>query len=182
MPQGFFLKIAENIKIVLSKRSFTQVFLYAPTGSELPLLDLFAERKIDFDSHIFLGLPVVDPIHKSMAFFKYDLSSKLEKNSYGIAEPDPSSALPLSLNQHTLVLLPALAVDQQGYRLGYGGGYYDRYLASYKDQDPVTCVVCMSDLHVEAALPREPWDIPAKYVVSDKGVFRINTDQSVDRF
>ena len=84
---------------------------------------------------------------------------ELERSSFGLLEPRPGvcsrllSDEALSAGAQTLVLVPALAFDAEGYRLGYGGGYYDRLL------DRAHCAVVGLSFHdlLVPRLPRESW-------------------------
>jgi len=68
------------------------------------------------------------------------------------------------------VLLPMNGWDQQGYRLGYGGGFFDRTLAALKDK-PVVIGVAYEMARMETIFPQS-WDIPVDYVVTQAGVYR----------
>jgi len=72
------------------------------------------------------------------------------------------------VNEIDLVLVPGMGFDRQGGRLGRGGGYYDRFLAS-SELRGMTCGVCFARqlLPVGGVLPTEPWDVPVKAVVTD---------------
>lgn len=88
---------------------------------------------------------------------------------FGIEEPPPDSpeVAPEALD---LVIVPALAFDECGYRLGYGGGYYDRFLPRLRP-DCVT-VGLMLDALVVTALPAEPHDVPVQIVVTETRTIR----------
>jgi 5-formyltetrahydrofolate cyclo-ligase len=103
-------------------------------------------------------------VERTLLWHRYDLE-RLTVGNYGIPEPqldcpaiDPSVA--------TLALVPALACDHQGFRLGYGGGYYDRFLASH----PLpTLGICFSEF-VFPELPRDPWDQPLDGIATELGI------------
>ena len=81
---------------------------------------------------------------------------ELRPASYGIREPVSGPVLdPAQLPGDSLVLVPCLAADRQGVRLGRGGGYYDRFLAQYKGR---RLLVCPSALLADN-LPQDSWDI-----------------------
>jgi 5-formyltetrahydrofolate cyclo-ligase len=69
------------------------------------------------------------------------------------------------------VLLPMNGFDRQGYRLGYGGGFFDRTLGATKDRNPLVIGVTFEAAAIETIHP-QPWDIPVDYVVTERGVYR----------
>ena len=69
------------------------------------------------------------------------------------------------------VLLPMNGFDREGYRLGYGGGFFDRTLASLRARKPVVIGVSF-ELTAIATIHPQPWDIPMDYVVTERGVYR----------
>jgi 5-formyltetrahydrofolate cyclo-ligase len=90
---------------------------------------------------------------------------ELELGKYGIWEPIAS--LPkIPLDQVDVILVPALACDRQGYRLGYGGGFYDRFLVN---QTGIKIAVIFADSFVEK-LPHDHWDIPMQALCTDNGI------------
>lgn len=95
--------------------------------------------------------------------------------TYGIPEPDPTvSPLvdPLDLD---LICVPGLAFDPSGNRLGYGAGYYDRFLASYPPGTrPATAGLAFSGQVVER-VPVGPWDIPVDWVISEEAAIDCRT-------
>lgn len=76
-------------------------------------------------------LPIVDRIDASLRFGKYASGERLATSHYGIPEPvnHEDAITPHQIHQLDLLFLPLLGFDNQGGRLGYGGGYYDRFLA-----------------------------------------------------
>ena len=75
------------------------------------------------------------------------------------------------------VLLPMNGWDAQGYRLGYGGGFFDRTLASLKEKPLVIGV--SYEMARLATIHPQPWDIPMDYVVTERGVYRRDGDELV---
>ena len=71
------------------------------------------------------------------------------------------------------VLLPMNGYDRQGYRLGYGGGFFDRTLEALKQRRPAVIGVTFELAAVETIQP-QPWDMPVDYVVTERGVYQRN--------
>ena len=88
--------------------------------------------------------------------------------------PEPSEACPaLSPADFAgaVILVPGLAFDDGGFRIGYGGGYYDRFLAALADaRIPVTTVGAVFSVCRPQALPRLPHDIPVDYVIDERRI------------
>lgn len=98
--------------------------------------------------------------------------SRLAPARFGIPEPDGSCpVLAGSDFTRALILVPALAFDGEGYRLGYGGGYYDRFLAALRESAiPHTAVGLAYSVCRAAALPREAHDIPVHIILDERSM------------
>ena len=90
----------------------------------------------------------------------------LIRHRYGMLEPGPDRPV-VSPGEIDLVLVPGLAFDRRGYRLGQGGGYYDRYLPQTK---AVTVALCRSCFLLDA-VPREEHDAPVDLVLTEEETF-----------
>lgn len=86
--------------------------------------------------------------------------SHMEKSEYGI--PEPIADEPVAEDRNALVLMPGLAFDRDGHRIGYGGGFYDKFLAA--EPDHPTVALCY-DFQVVEQLPVEEYDIPVDCVI-----------------
>lgn len=91
----------------------------------------------------------------------------LRDGRFGIPEPDVNAKL-LPPDTLDLIVVPCIAADRQGYRLGHGGGYYDRYLA--QAQCPTICL-CRERL-LQTALPHAKHDIPMGIVLTERECVR----------
>jgi 5-formyltetrahydrofolate cyclo-ligase len=93
----------------------------------------------------------------------------------GVEEPvpDPANEQLLGTRQRMMALVPGLTFDEAGYRLGYGGGFYDTFLATF---DGVSVGLCReaawsTDLHGEGII--DAHDLPAQIVVTEERVVRL---------
>ena len=144
--------------VARSEITFDQVFGFYPFRQEPNLLPLLEEMS----SQCAVGLPVVR--EHSMDFYRWQPDDRLIVSSLGIHEPDTSTCDSLQPSPSTLILTPALAIDSKGYRLGYGGGFYDRYRARMKHGVYVGIVWenCLAEV-----LPVDSWDLPVHHVCTD---------------
>ena len=101
----------------------------------------------------------------TLEFIAVESLEALEASRFGICEPRSGEAVPLV--KIDLIVLPAVAFDGSGIRLGYGLGCYDRALAAVERP---TLVGLAYDFQVVAALPREEHDIPVDFVVTERKI------------
>ncbi len=98
----------------------------------------------------------------AMDWHRISSPADLSPGSFRIPEPDPNHA-PQITEPPELVLVPGLAFDRAGFRLGYGGGYYDRYLAAHPQ---VWRIGLAYDFQLVDALPAAPWDEPLHTILT----------------
>ncbi|MEE2956572.1 MAG: 5-formyltetrahydrofolate cyclo-ligase [Pseudomonadota bacterium] len=115
-------------------------------------------------------LPVVHKTTKTLMFRKWQPNDSLEKKSFGTFEPKANQPLLVP----DVMLVPLLAVDKQGNRLGYGGGYFDRTIFSYrlKEFGSVTAVGMAFETQRIANVPFDDQDARLDWLVTEKGVYR----------
>ena len=99
-------------------------------------------------------------IGDEMVFIRMDDLTQVEKGYAGI--PEPVANGPAADDPHALVLMPGLAFDPQGHRIGYGGGFYDRFLAS--EPEHPTLALCY-DFQMLPHVETEEFDIPVDCVL-----------------
>ena len=114
------------------------------------------------------ALPVVVAPRTPLIFREWHPGTEMALGKLGI--PYPKAGAELVPNT---VLLPMNGFDQQGYRLGYGGGFFDRTLEALKDGKPLVIGVTFETGAIESIHP-QPWDIPMDYVVTERGVYQRN--------
>jgi len=99
--------------------------------------------------------------NQKMDAVPYTVNDTVKPGKYGIPEP-PENRRAVSPDDIDLVIVPGMAFDRDGYRLGYGGGYYDRYLLTAR----YSVGLCRAEWYVHTLL-REPHDRPVDLVITD---------------
>lgn len=118
------------------------------------------------------GIEVVVPVSlddHTLDWVVHSPDAPIATTSLGIPEPAGARLGPEALTTCGAVIVPALAVDHAGHRLGRGAGYYDRALAEVSA--PVCALVFTHELLPE--VPHEPHDIPVHMAVTPSGLFRV---------
>jgi len=106
--------------------------------------------------------------HGQMAFVHWAAHSTLTPNRFGIAEP-PAQAAKRNCSDLDLVFLPVVGWDRAGHRLGMGGGYYDRLLATGTGALRVGLAHSVQEV---PQVPTEEWDISLDFVLTEEGLHR----------
>jgi 5-formyltetrahydrofolate cyclo-ligase len=104
-----------------------------------------------------------------LEFYIIDKLESLKCGSFGLYEPEPESDKRIEKTAGGLCLLPGLCFDKNGGRLGYGRGYYDRFLIGFCG---VAAGLCLSPLLSGESLPCGPFDRPVELIVTDNGIIR----------
>jgi 5-formyltetrahydrofolate cyclo-ligase len=117
------------------------------------------------------GLPRC--VDRDLQWHSWQPADPLVVGNYGILEPSVNLPL-LELSNIDLILVPAVAIDHQGYRLGYGGGYYDR-LFTNPLWAKVPTIGIVFDFSYLARLPIDPWDRSIDAVCTELGLNYINS-------
>ncbi len=147
---------------------FTQadtLFTYLSVGSET---DTRALIRSAWDLGKKVAIPrCMGPRH--MEWLRIENFHGLERCPLGILEPplDPERKLS-SPDAHTLAIVPGLAFDDQGFRLGYGGGFYDTFLMSFPGTSIGLCYDCQRVQSLEALGARDSHDLPVDQVICAK--------------
>lgn len=115
-----------------------------------------------------LVLPFIDMTTKSMTFHIVNALKELELNSFGILEPNPKHHYQIENSAIELVLTPGVAFDQRGYRLGYGGGFYDRFFSQIEKTIPKIGIAY--DIQMVVALDVEAYDLPVTQLITESGI------------
>ncbi len=160
---AFSSAIAENFLNSEEYKSAEAVLLYLSINREVRTRALVDRILKDGKK---LALPVC--FDEGRMTFRYVTDkSQLVKGKFSAPEPDISCP-EYEGGVSTVCVIPAIAFDKSGYRLGYGKGYYDRYLSRF---DVVRVGFCFSELFVDS-LPHGRYDAACDLIITEKGVFR----------
>ncbi|MDR4196902.1 5-formyltetrahydrofolate cyclo-ligase, partial [Bacillus cereus] len=99
---------------------------------------------------------------RQMCFFKIDPDTRFERTAFGVLEPLSDHSF--SPDAIDLLIVPGVVYHQNGYRIGFGGGYYDRYLANYPNQ---TCSLVFQE-QINNQLVPESFDKKVQHLFIDK--------------
>jgi 5-formyltetrahydrofolate cyclo-ligase len=162
-------KICERFMSLVSYRYADTILMYAPKTQEINVNPI-AEHALSIGKTV--CYPRCDSSKLTMDFHFVSSFDQLEKGVYGIYEP--KTALPIydiktsktQDSKKTVCIVPALVYDVSGYRLGYGKGYYDRYLSMFGGIK----IGLIHDDFLIKRVPRGKYDLAVDVVITEKGV------------
>ena len=162
IDKKFFSPLLKLIKKNIKKKSIL-IALYYPSNFELNVLKVL---ELKYFSHQTILLPVAEK-NNLMNFYQWKKNDVLTVNKFGMLEPIKAKAkIP------DIIILPLLAFDKDKYRLGYGKGYYDRYLNKHIKQykkNTMTVGVAFS-FQKHNKLPINKNDVKMDFILTEKGI------------
>ena len=141
-----------------------KVFIYWPLDGEPDLRPMANSLSSDLP---FFALPVMVS-NGQLAFFLWNPGDPVVQNACGIVEP-LGLGQPETIEGDTVIFVPSIAVDSRGFRLGYGGGYYDRLMAQHPKAQYIGVV--WHELFFNSLAIEDAWDRWLPRVVTQEGVF-----------
>lgn len=149
---------------VLAHRSYIYadvVFTYVSTENEV---DTFGIIHAAWASSKRVAVPKCEKDSNEMRFYIIESESDLKPGYFGILEPDPEKCREETNYSRGLCIVPGLSFDAEGYRLGYGKGYYDRFLKQFGG---TSVGLCYSS-GVKWKLPRSAYDVPVDIISTER--------------
>ncbi|SER21314.1 5-formyltetrahydrofolate cyclo-ligase [Piscibacillus halophilus] len=113
-------------------------------------------------------IPKCYPDNHLMNFYLFTNQHELENVYLDLYEPKEDPKKLVQPNQIDLIIVPGLLFDFQGFRIGYGGGYYDRYLANY----PHSKISLAMEQQLVKHVPHDQYDLPVDAVISEKNIYQ----------
>ncbi len=140
--------------------SYDKYLCYYPTAEEINPWEFYQAMLLDGKA---LYFPVTDMKHHKLHFYRVKSQYDFIPGAMKIYEPTSREEAFLDDDDLSVVsITPGLAFDKAGNRIGYGGGFYDRFFAEHKT---VTRVGVAYDFQMLDAIHTEPWDVPMEHVI-----------------
>lgn len=155
----------ELINTELYKKA-SNIFIYISFSNEINTINII-EKAFEDRKNIFI--PKVYKDEKSMKAIKLNSFDELKKNSMGILEPIDDSDY-IEKENIDLIVVPGVVFDNECNRIGYGGGYYDRYLNEIKSKE--NKIALAYDLQVVDKIECEAHDIKVDYIITNTRIIK----------
>lgn len=144
------------LKQLVESREWKGATTIAVTLSRFPEVNTDLIIRTAWQAKKTIAIPYSGP-SRQLSFYEYTPETKLEKSKFGLWEPADRES-PLQKTGLDFILVPGLAFSQEGYRIGFGGGYYDRYLEAFSGMTASLLYPFQIDEQVSSLI--EPFDIP----------------------
>lgn len=154
-------QIAGRVADLWQYRQNSLLLTYVSTSIEVDTHQIIRQALADGKQ---VAVPRCVPGTRNMEFYLIDSLEELVPGTFGVLEPEPDPEKLLTDFSRGLCLIPALCYDWKGFRLGYGKGYYDRFLARFGGH---MIGICYSDC-VRRKLPHGRFDRPAELLVTER--------------
>jgi 5-formyltetrahydrofolate cyclo-ligase len=119
-----------------------------------------------------VAVPKCNPKDHSLSFYELETFSQLESGFYGLMEPNTLKTREIKPNMLDLLIVPGVVFDERGFRIGYGGGYYDRFLTHYKG----TAISLLLENQLIHEMPVEAHDQRVDWLITEQRFFKARED------
>jgi 5-formyltetrahydrofolate cyclo-ligase len=149
-------------KKVLVEEKIQNAQVIGITLSSFPEVDTWNLIQILWGMGKQIAVPKCDPVTRGMTFYEIDSFDQLEVVYMKLKEPIPSITQRIEAPQIDVLIVPGVVFNKQGYRIGFGGGYYDRFLSGY---DGFTFALAF-DCQIVVEVPIERFDLPVQCILT----------------
>ena len=158
---NFFLPLVKLIKKIIKNKD-KNIAIYFPNSYEVNVLKIL---EVEYFKKFNFLLPIIKK-NNSMKFYKWKKNEVLLINKYGILEPvETKETIP------SIVLLPLLAYDKNKNRIGYGKGFYDKFLNKFlKTRKKILTIGVAFSFQKHHKLPNNNKDYKLNYIITEKGI------------
>ncbi len=160
--------IISNLKALKEYQKAEVILMYASLPDEVETLSLIRELTEEGKKSVYCPVTQGD----EMEFYRISSVDDLKEGNFHVLEPESLAEWRLVLQNdvHYCMLMPGLMFDKRGNRLGYGKGYYDKYLARVPKDVNLTTIALSYEAMVKDAIPVEETDWRADYIVTENEV------------
>lgn len=161
--------IAERLYKLPDYEKADTVMFFLSFGSEVDTRAM-VEETIARKKSVLVPKPV-PKTRELIASLLLNWDDDLAPGFYGIPEPHDGALRPQPPSSIDLLIVPGVAFDLRGNRLGYGGGYYDRFFSFLREDVPLAALAF--DLQVRSAIPVDEWDCPVDLIITEKRLIEL---------
>ncbi|RNA68923.1 5-formyltetrahydrofolate cyclo-ligase [Alteribacter keqinensis] len=168
-PEDLALKTSKIHNILFEQPEWKRagnVGITLSVGREIDTYEILA-RGLEENKQ--MAAPKCDPDKKTLIFYHITSLEQLEDSFYGLKEPDLLKCKKVNEDDLDFLLVPGIVYSDKGYRIGYGGGYYDRFLSG--NPSLYTCSLAY-EIQLRDNLPTEEHDIAVKSIITEKRFIR----------
>ncbi len=159
------LKITEKVQTLPEYQKARVIACYVNKGSEVQTRPMIKKALATGKKVL---VPIVEKDSRDLIFSEITSLNELIPGTFGIPEPNPDLTRPKSLSLTNLLFVPGIAWDLDGYRLGWGRGYFDTTLKQLPDGS--TSIGLSFELQLVNRIPREQFDLPVDMLVTENRV------------
>ncbi|MCJ7843413.1 5-formyltetrahydrofolate cyclo-ligase [Lederbergia sp. NSJ-179] len=161
--QDFSYQISQRL---LATEEWKKAQTIGITVSQFPEVDTWQIIRMAWRQGKVIAIPKCNPVQKTMLFYPINAFAQMEKGYAGLFEPLEAGKKPISKQKLDLLLVPGLGFTKEGYRLGFGGGYYDRFLINYHGH---TIALAFTN-QLQDKIPIEKYDLPVQQIVTENQI------------
>ena len=155
-----------HIKTLLEDIGKCKIGSYFPFKNEISTKPI---HKLLFSLGFKLSLPFIDDKDQNLTFRSWKANDDLEKNKYGILQPKKDT-----IEDHpVIIIVPLVGFSMAGYRLGYGGGYYDRFIDAKNKTSKIITVGFGYTFQEVKDLPIESHDQKLNWILTEKYLYKV---------
>lgn len=161
--------ISNKIKQLIAYEKGQTIMIYLPIRNEVDVTVLIEDL---WEKGKRVVIPVCDTKNINLIPTELrDLEEDLAPGTWGILEPKEDKMRPVELKDIDLVIVPGVGFDVSGNRLGYGGGYYDRFLLEIRANTPKVAVAFQ--LQIVATMMPDVFDIPMDMIITEEHIYQL---------
>lgn len=168
-------KILDKICILSAYKNNNTIFTYVSKEIEVDTIEFIKKCKQDGKK---VAVPACNSQNRTMNFYYINSFDDLEKATFGLLEPIREKCELVTDFSEGLCIVPGFCFDYKGYRLGYGYGYYDRFLQHFGG---ITLGICYSNC-ITPQLPHGKFDKHVDILLNDKYIKEIKREKKYENF